>query len=54
MPKPSTSTPKNDVPKFMGNQIYKSQAQRNELNVNENLIPSQGKYDFKQPPSKFL
>lgn len=53
MPKPSTSASKTE-PKFMGNTIYKSAAQRNELNVNENLIPAQGKYDFKQPPSKFL
>lgn len=56
IPKPNISTSKSssDVPKFMGNRIYKSAAQRNELNVSENLIPSQGKYDFQPPPPKFL
>jgi hypothetical protein len=53
-PRPSTTATKpSEVPKFMGNPIYKSQAQRSELN-SDNLLPSQGKYDFQQPPPKFL
>lgn len=47
--KASKST--SDVPKFMGNPIYKSAAQRSELNEQQ---PAQGKYDFLQPPPKFL
>jgi hypothetical protein len=57
IPKPTASTSKStDVPKFMGNPIYKNAAQRNDLNVTENLLPSagQGKYDFQQPAPKFL
>lgn len=52
--KPSMTSQKSnsDLPKFMGNPIYKSSAQRNELNV-DNLLPSQGKYDFQQPTPKF-
>lgn len=54
LPKPSTSSAKSsEVPKFMGMPIYKSAAQRNELN-SDNILPAQGKYDFQQPPPKFL
>lgn len=42
-----------ELPKFMGNPIYKSAAQRNELNAND-LLPNSGKFDFQQPPPKFL
>jgi len=42
-----------ELPKFMGNPIYKSAAQRSELNANDLLQP-QGKFDFQQPPPKFL
>lgn len=49
--KTTKSTP--EMPKFMGNPIYKSAAQRSELNAND-LLPSHGKFDFQQPPPKFL
>lgn len=48
--KSTKSTP--EMPKFMGNPIYKSPAQRSGLNANE--LPSQGKFDFQAPPPKFL
>ncbi|KAG5666963.1 hypothetical protein PVAND_014967 [Polypedilum vanderplanki] len=53
--KPTTSSPKvtTDIPKFMGNPIYKTAAQRNDLNV-EMPTAGQGKYDFQPPPPKFL
>ena len=50
---PKASKSNSEVPKFMGNPIYKSAAQRSELNANE-ILPPQGKYDFQQPPSKFV
>jgi Inositol phospholipid synthesis and fat-storage-inducing TM len=50
MSKPSAPT---EPPKFMGRQIYQIPSQRNDLNV-ENSIPAQGKYDFQQPPPKYL
>jgi hypothetical protein len=53
--KPSTSAAKvtTEIPKFMGNPIYKTPAQRNELNVD---VPpaGPGKFDFQQPPAKFV
>jgi hypothetical protein len=53
--KPSQNTAKvtTDMPKFMGNPIYKTPSQRNDLNV-EVPPAGQGKYDFQQPPPKFL
>lgn len=51
---PKASTKPSEVPKFMGMPIYKSAAQRNELNAADGILPSQGKYDFQQPPPKFL
>lgn len=54
LPKPSSSATKpSEVPKFMGNPIYKSAAQRSELNAPDGL-PATGKYDNFQPPSKFV
>jgi hypothetical protein len=50
--KTSPSPSATGVPKFMGNPIYKSSAQRDEL-ITENLLPQQGKYDFQPPLSKF-
>lgn len=52
--KPSSSkSSSSEVPKFMGNPIYKSAAQRSDLNI-EVPPQGQGKFDFQQPQPKFI
>lgn len=41
-----------EQPKFMGRPIYNMPSKRDDLNV-ENTIPSNGKFDFQPPTSKF-